>query len=52
MLLYYRGELLKMLSVAKFKSPCFYEQIRLTTDAINQSASEVKAIICDGNGNN
>ena len=42
----------KMLPIAKFKSPCFYEQTRLTTDAINQSTSEVKAIICDGNGNN
>ena len=42
----------KMLPVAKLNSPFLYEQIRLTTDDINQSSDIVKAVICDGNRNN
>ena len=42
----------KMLPIAKLNSPFFYEQIRLTIDAINQSSGIVKAVICDGNRNN
>ena len=42
----------KMLPIAKLNSPFFYEQIRLTIDAINQSSGIVKAVICDGKRNN
>ena len=41
----------KMLPIAKLNSSFLYEQIRLTTDAINQSSGVVKAVICDGNRN-
>ena len=42
----------KMLPIAKSNSPFLYEQIRLPTDAINQSSCIVKAAICHGNRNN
>ena len=42
----------KMLPIAKLNSPFLYEQIRMTTDDINQSSDIVKAVICDGNRNN
>ena len=42
----------KMLPIAKLNSSFFYEQIRLTIDAISQSLGIVKAVICDGNRNN
>ena len=41
-----------MFPIAKFSSPFFYEQIRLTIDAINHSSGIVKAVICNGNRNN
>ena len=41
-----------MLPITNLNSPFLCEQIRFTTDAINQSLGEVKAAICDGNRNN
>ena len=41
----------KMLPIAKLNSSFLYEQMRLTTDAINQSSGVVKTVICDGNRN-
>ena len=42
----------KMLPIAKLNLSFLCEQITLTIDTINQSSVIVKAVICDGNGNN
>ena len=42
----------KMLPIAKLNLSFLCEQIKLTIDTINQSSVIVKAVICDGNGNN
>ena len=42
----------KMLPIAKLNLPFLYQQIRFTTDTINQSSGMVKAVICDVNRNN
>ena len=41
-----------MFFIAKLNLLFLYVQLTLTIDVINQSLSEVKAAICDDNGNN
>ena len=49
---YKKNFISKILPIANLNLKFLYEQIRLKTEPVIQSLSEVKANICDGNRNN